>query len=259
MTSTGAALHYRVEGPENGPVLVLGPSLGTDLHFFDEQVAAWRGHRRLIRFDLPGHGGSPTNPGASYDISSLAEDLVEMLDSLGVRRFSYLGVSIGGAIGQKLGLRHGERLDRLVVCATAARFGDPASWWDRAARVREEGTEPVAPSRTGTWFTADFAARCPQEAERLLGMLRATSPDGYAGCCEAIASFDVRDCLVEISVPTRVIAGAEDPATPVETCRAVADGIPGADLVVVPGAAHFPNVEEPGLFNAVALEHLEGN
>lgn len=256
---TAATLHHRADGPEDAPVLVLGPSLGTDTGFFDEQVAAWRDHRRLIRFDLPGHGGSPVHAAASSDISSLADQVVKMLDGLGVQRFSYLGVSIGGAIGQRLGLQYGDRLDRLVLCATAARFADPETWRDRAARVRAEGTEWVVPSRIGTWFTTEFAERRSEEAERLLGMLRATSPDGYAGCCEAIASFDLRDRLGEITVPTRVIAGSDDPATPVETCRAIADGIPGADLVVIPGAAHFPNVEASGPFNAAAVGHLEGS
>jgi 3-oxoadipate enol-lactonase len=189
-------------------------------------------------------------------IADLAADVLALLDDLGVGRFSYAGVSIGGAIGQQLALTVPDRVGELALIATAAQFADPPSWAVRAQQVREQGTELLVPSRTGTWFTAEFAAREPAEAERLLAMLRSTPAEGYAACCEAIGVFDVRDRLGEISAPTLAIAGAEDPATTGEMMRELAEGIPGAQFVVIPGAAHLPNATDPDAVNAALREHL---
>ncbi|GII23312.1 3-oxoadipate enol-lactonase [Planosporangium mesophilum] len=250
-----ARLNYRVDGPDDAPVVVFGPSLGTDLGLFEPQAAALAGRYRVIRHDLRGHGGSEV-PAGPYTIGELAGDVIALLDSLGVQRFSYCGVSIGGAIGQWLGVHHADRLDALVICASAARFADPESWPVRAAKVRAEGTEFLVPSRTGAWFTPGFAAREPERAEWLLGMLRTTPPEGYAGCCEAIGVFDVRDRLAGITAPTLVLAGSEDPATPVDMVRQIADGIPGARFQVVEDASHLLNVEKPEIANAAIAEHL---
>jgi len=249
-------LHHVIDGDAGAPVLVLGPSLGTDLGIFDAQVAALADRYRVIRYDLWGHGGSPVVPGP-YSMAGLASDVLELLDALGVDRFHYAGVSIGGAIGQWLAIEHGERLNSLTICASAAQFADPASWPLRAAAVRAEGTELLVPSRTGTWFTARFAQQAPDETERLLEMLRRTSREGYAGCCEAIATFDVRALLGQVCVPTLVIAGAEDPATTIDMVRIVADSIRGATFVRVPEAAHLVNAERPGPVTAALARHLE--
>jgi 3-oxoadipate enol-lactonase len=244
------------DGPADAPVLVLGPSLGTDTGLFDAQVAEFAGRFRVIRYDLRGHGGSEVLPGPCT-MADLAADVVALLDRLGVERFSYAGVSIGGAIGQELALTVPERLERLAVIASAARFADPPSWPVRAQQVREQGTEILVASRTGTWFTERWARQHPAEAERLLQMLRDTPAEGYAACCEAIGAFDARDRLGEITAPTLALAGAEDPATPPDVVRLVADGI-GADFVVVPGAAHLPNATDPGTVNDALRRHLEG-
>jgi len=249
------ALHVAVEGPPDAPVLVLGPSLGTDLGLFDAQVVDLSEHWRIVRFDLPGHGRSAA-PATPYTMPGIAADVLALLDGLAVQRFHYAGVSIGGAIGQQLALDAGERLLSLTVCASAARFADPPSWTARAATVRAEGTQAMVASRTGTWWMPAFAERAPQEAERLLAMLRNTSREGYAGCCEAIGVFDVRAELHRISAPTLVLAGAEDPATPVDMVRQVADGIPSARFVVIPQAAHLVNAERPAEVNRTLIEHL---
>ncbi|WP_237047917.1 3-oxoadipate enol-lactonase [Lentzea guizhouensis] len=248
-------IHYAVAGREDAEVLVLGPSLGTDLTMFDAQVDGLADRYRVVRFDLRGHGRSPVEPGP-YSMADLAGDVVEVLDHLGVRRCHYLGVSIGGAIGQWLALHHPDRLITLTVCATAAQFCDPPSWAERAAVVRAEGTAAMLPSRLGTWVTHSFACHRPQEAERLAEMLLATSAEGYAGCCEAIGAFDVRAELGRITTPTLVLAGAEDPATPVDMVRAVADGIPGSLFTVVPDAAHLLTTERPEVVNAMVAGHL---
>ncbi|MEU0886043.1 3-oxoadipate enol-lactonase [Lentzea sp. NPDC005914] len=247
--------HHVIDGPEDAEVLVLGPSIGTSLGLFDAQVAELAGRWRIVRFDLRGHGRSPEVPGP-YSIADLAGDVVELLDSLGVERCHYLGVSIGGAIGQWLGLRHAERLLTLTICASAAQFPDPPQWPLRAATVREKGVEAMVPSRLGTWYTHEFAARAPDEAERLLDMLRTTTAEGYAGCCEAIGTFDMRAGLGEITVPTLVLAGADDPATPPDLVRVIADGIPGARFEVVPDSAHLLTAERPEVVNAMVADHL---
>ena len=142
------------------------------------------------------------------------------------------------------------------MCASAARFPDPDSWGARAATVRAEGTEAMVASRTGTWFTPRFATERPDQANRLLDMLRSTSAEGYAGCCEALVDFDVRADLGRIEAATLVVAGADDPATPVATVREVADGIPGASFVVVADAAHLVSAEQPGAVNEALATHL---
>jgi 3-oxoadipate enol-lactonase len=247
--------HHVVDGPQEAEVLVLGPSIGTSLGLFDAQVAELADRWRVVRFDLRGHGSTPATPGP-YSIADLAGDVVDLLDSLGVGRCHYLGVSLGGAIGQWLGAHHADRLLTLTICASAARFPDPPQWPARAATVRERGTAAMVPSRLGTWYTRGFAEREPEEAERLLDMLRATSAEGYAGCCEAIGTFDARAELGRITVPTLVLAGADDPATTPETVRIIADGVPGARFEVVPDSAHLLTAERPEIVNALITSHL---
>jgi 3-oxoadipate enol-lactonase len=239
-----AVLHVVDDGPRDAPVLVLGPSLGTDLGLFDAQARELADRYRVIRYDLRGHGGSPVVPGP-YTVADLADDVRRRLDELGVDRFAYAGVSLGGAIGLQLAVTVPERVTKLIIMASAARFPDPPSWKARADRVRAEGTEFLAPSRIGAWVTLGFAETHPEETERLLGMLRSTPREGYAACCETIETFDVRDRLSGITAPTLVIAGADDPATPPDTVRQVADGILDARFVVVPQASHLVSAEQP--------------
>jgi 3-oxoadipate enol-lactonase len=250
-----ARLNAVTDGPSDAPVLVLGPSLGTDVGLFDAQVAGFAGTHRVIRYDLRGHGGSEVVPGPCA-MSDLADDVLGLLDLLGVARFSYAGVSIGGAIGLELALTVPDRVERLAVLASAARFADAPSYAVRAQQVRAEGTEFLVPSRTGLWFTAEFAEQNPAETERLLTMLRTTPAEGYAACCEAIAEFDIRSRTGEISAPTLAIAGAEDPATTGELMRELAESIPSAEFVVVPGAGHLPNATHPDAVNRALREHF---
>src|SRR4029450_2704808 len=153
---------------------------------------------RVIRYDLPGHGGSPVVPGP-YTVADLAADVLQRLDELGIDRFAYAGVSLGGAIGLQLAVTAPHRVTRLIVIASAARFPDPPSWKARADRVRAEGTEFLVPSPIGPAAPPGFAETHPEETERLLGMLRGTDREGYAACCETIEAFDVRDRLAGIA------------------------------------------------------------
>jgi 3-oxoadipate enol-lactonase len=245
-------LHNTADGPADAPVLVLGPSLGTDTALFDAQVAAFADRFRVVRVDLPGHGRS-RDPDGTVTIAGLADGVLAAVD--GVDRFHYAGVSLGGAIGQWLGVHHPDRLLSLTVMATAAQFPDPPSWRWRAATVRADGTEAMVDSRPGTWYTTDFAERDPGTAKVLIDKLRATSAEGYAACCEAIGAFDLRGELNRIAAPTLVIAGQDDPATPVDTVRLIADRVAGAEFVVLPGG-HLINVEAAAGVNTALSAHL---
>ncbi|MFI0352134.1 3-oxoadipate enol-lactonase [Actinomadura sp. 9N407] len=245
-------LHHRFDGPEDAPVLVLGPSLGTGTELWRPQMAALTERFRVLRYDLPGHGGSPS-PERGFTIEDLAGALVDILDARGIRRAAYAGVSLGGAVGTALALRAPERLGALVLICTSPRFGGPEGWHERAALVRREGTAPLAETAAGRWFTPGFDG-----AEPYVAMLRATGPEGYAACCDALALFDATARLPEITAPTLVIAGADDPATPPEGhADRLADGIPGARLLVIDGAAHLAGAERPGPVTDAIIAHLD--
>ena len=251
-------LHHQIDGPDAAPVLVLGPSLGTDLHLFDAQVTALADTYRIVRYDLPGHGNSPT-PAGPYTVTGLARDVLALLDRLGIDQFHYAGVSLGGAIGQQLALDHPDRIHSLTVIASAARFAEPSSWPERAMMVRAQGTQSMIGSRTGTWFTHDFVHTNNREATRLVKMLSDTTAAGYAGCCEAIATFDLRQQLADITVPTLAIAGADDPATPPAMLKTIANTVQHGRYVIIDNAAHLPNAEHPQLVNEALVEHLSQN
>jgi 3-oxoadipate enol-lactonase len=247
-------LHHVVDG-DTGPVIVLGGSLGTDLSLWDDLAADLARDHRVVRFDTRGHGRSPA-PTGGYTMEELAADVVTLADHLGLDRFAYVGLSLGGAIGQVLALAQPQRLTALVLACTAPVFGEPSTWRDRAALVRREGVESLLEPTFARWFTDEFRAAHPDAVARVAAMFRATPPEGYAGCCEALAAYDVTDRLGRIAVPTRVVAGAEDPGTPPEVGRAMVQEIRDADLVVIEGAAHIANVARPAEFSAAVRGHL---
>lgn len=249
-------LHHDIHGPDDAPPVLLAPSLGTTLALWDELTGVLSDRFRVIRFDTRGHGGSPVPPGP-YTVDELAADVVELADTLGAERFGLVGLSIGGAIGQTIAVEHAARLSALVLCCTGPAFGDPQNWRDRAEQVRAEGMSFLAEPTKGRWFTPDFLRSRPEEVDRLLGMLASTSPEGYAACCDALASHDLTDRIGEIRTPTRIIAGAHDPVCTPEVGRLIADRIPDSDLVVLDDAAHIANVAQPERFNAAVLQHLE--
>lgn len=248
-------LHHTVDG-DGGPAVFLAPSLGTRLELWEDLAQHLAADHRVVRVDLRGHGGSPVPPGP-YSVEALADDVVALADELGIDDFAFVGLSIGGAIGQVLALEHGDRLRSLVLCCTAPRFGDPATWHERAATVRSEGLEPLVEPTLQRWFTERFRREHPDRVRWVMDMLRSSPPEGYAGCCEALAEYDVTERLGEIDVPTLVVAGAEDPGAPPEVGRAIAEAVPGAALVLVEGAAHIANVADPAAVNRAVRAHLE--
>lgn len=247
-------LNHRLEGPRDAPVVVLAGSLGTTLAMWDDQAAALSTRFRVLRVDHRGHGESPVPPGP-YTVEALAGDVVALLDRLGIERVAFCGLSLGGAVGMRLALDAPERIERLVLCCTAARFGAPETWTDRAATVRARGMEAVALTVLQRWFTP---AAAPETVARLRALLLATPAEGYAACCEAIAGHDMRGALGGIKAPTLAIAAADDPATPPAQLEAIRDEIAGARLEVIDRAAHLANVERPAAFTGALTDFVGG-
>jgi 3-oxoadipate enol-lactonase len=248
-------LAHRVDGPQTAPALLFSSSLGTTWELWDGQVLALERDVRTIRYDHPGHGRSAV-PDGPVTPAALADGVVMLLDSLGLERVSFCGLSLGGVVGMALAQRAPDRLDRLVLCCTSAYFGDPEGWYERARIVRAAGTAAVAERVLGRWFTERFRAEEADTVTRFREMLEQTTPEGYAACCEAIAAWDARSDLGAIATPTLVIVGEDDVATTPDDAAFLASSIPTAELVVVPGAAHLANVEQPSLFNRALLRHL---
>ncbi|MER5630491.1 4-carboxymuconolactone decarboxylase [Streptomyces nitrosporeus] len=249
-------LQYRFDGPEDAPVLVLGPSLGTTWHMWDRQAPELSQHWRVFRYDLPGHGGAPARPAAS--VSDLADRLLATLDSLGVQRFGYAGCSLGGAVGADLALRHPNRVAALALVASSPRFGTADEFRQRGVVVRTNGLEPIARTAPERWFTPGFAAAQPAIVEWAVQMVRTTDPGCYISFCEALAAFDIRAGLSRIGVPTLVLVGAEDKVTGPAEARTLVAGIPDARLALVPGASHLAPVEQPGAVTDLLLMHFSG-
>ena len=243
----GARIHYRLDGPEGAPWLMLSNSLGTDMGLWERQMPALGGYR-VVRWDARGHGRSDATPGA-YTMEQISRDALAVLDALEIKRTAYCGVSMGGAIGQWLCLNAPERISALGLANTAAQFATPELWNARIEAVRSGGMAALAPAVIERWFTPGFRERDPAEVERINAILLATSADGYAGCSAAIRDTDFRSQLGRIRAPTLVIGGEHDPATPPEKARELAAGIPGAQLVML-DAAHLSGNERPEAFNA---------
>ncbi|GAB7052930.1 3-oxoadipate enol-lactonase [Catenuloplanes indicus JCM 9534] len=249
-------LHHVLDGPVDAPPLLLLNSLGTDLSMWDPQMPALSRRFRVIRCDTRGHGRSPVPPG-DYALDDLGRDALALLDRLGIASAHVVGLSLGGMTAMWLAAHAPERVGRLVLCCTSARLGPPEAWADRARTVRAHGTRAVADAVAGRWLTAGFAERHPQLVDRLKNMISKTPPDGYAGACAVVQHMDQRADLASITARTLVIAGQDDPATPPAHGRLIADGIPGARLVVLPEAAHLATVERADAVTALLLDHLE--
>ncbi|MDI3417452.1 bifunctional 3-oxoadipate enol-lactonase/4-carboxymuconolactone decarboxylase PcaDC [Streptomyces luteolus] len=248
------SLQYRFDGPEDAPVLILGPSLGTTWHMWDRQVPELAQSWRVFRFDLPGHGGAPAH--AADSVQELADRVLATLDELGVQRFGYAGCALGGAIGADLALRHPQRVASLALIAASPRFGTADEFRQRGVIVRTNGLDPVARTSPERWFTPGFAANQPAITEWAVQMVRTTDPGCYIAACEALAAFDIRPELGRIGVPTLVLVGSEDQVTGPAEARTLVAGIPDARLAVVPGASHLAPVEQPAAVTDLLVRHF---
>lgn len=249
-------LHYQLDGDESLPVLVLSNSLGTSFAMWDPQIPALTEHFRVLRYDTRGHGQSSVTEGP-YTIPQLGGDVIALLDHLGLQRVHFCGLSMGGITGMWLALHHADRLERLVLCNTAAYIGPPENWTNRAAAVERDGVGSIAAAVVDKWLTPDFAAQQPALVQQLRAMLSATDARGYAANCRAVRDSDLREAIRGIVTPTLVIAGSGDMPTPPADGRYLAETIAGARYAEL-YAAHLSNLQQPDAFSQAVVEFLAG-
>lgn len=250
-------LNYQLQGPPGAEVLLLSNSLGTDLHMWDAQMPALIEHFQVLRYDTRGHGKSLVTPGP-YSIGQLGEDVLALLDALHIERVHFCGLSMGGLIGQWLGINAGERLSSLTVCNSSAKIGDPSIWNPRIETVLRDGAAAMVALRDASiarWFTPEYVQAQPARVKRITDMLAATSARGYAASCAAVRDADFREQLGSIKVPTLVISGSEDAVTPPSGGHFICDRIPGAKYAEF-HAAHLSNVQAGDAFSQRVLQFL---
>jgi 3-oxoadipate enol-lactonase len=252
--SNGARLNYRLDGAADAPVLVLSNSLGTNLCMWDPQIPALAAKFRVLRYDTRGHGQSSVTPGP-YSMSQLGRDVVGLLDAVGIERAHFCGLSMGGVIGMWLGVYAADRINRLVLCNTAAKIGVAESWNTRIEMVRTKGMGPVAETQAQRWFTPAFIAKAPDVVAATRQMIENTPAEGYAANCGAIRDMDQRETISRIRARTLVIGGLHDPVISAADLRYLADTIPGTKLVEL-DASHLSNVEAPVEFTKTLLDFL---
>jgi 3-oxoadipate enol-lactonase len=249
-----ATVFYDLTGPTGAPIVAFGNSLGTSVHVWDAVCSEVSAAFRVLRFDMRGHGLTDLGPQPS--MRDLAGDAVALFDALAIERVTFVGLSIGGMIGQQLAIDHPSRVAALVLCATAARIGTPATWNERIAAVEASGTAGIATGVLARWFTPATHAARPELIAGFANMLARTPATGYAGACAAIRDADLTTAGAAITAPTLVISGSEDVVTPPTDGRAIATVIPGARATTIDGAAHIVPAERPAEFLDLLLPFL---
>jgi 3-oxoadipate enol-lactonase len=257
ITANGNSMNYQLEGSASAPVVTLSHSLATNLSMWDPQVPAFTSRYRVLRYDTRGHGGTDA-PEGPYSLEQLAEDVRALLHALGIARTHFIGLSMGGMIGQTLGLQNPQILHSLVLCDTSSRVPPEAKpmWEERIKVARTQGMEPHVEPTIGRWFTAPFRERRPEVVDPVRAMIRATNPRGYIGCSQAIAALNLTDRLHAVSVPTLVVVGEDDPGTPVAASRTIHEKIKGSELVILKSASHLSNMEQAEPFNRAVSTFL---
>ena len=253
--ANGIDMHYQIEG--NGPVVMFAHSLGSDLSIWEAQKSTLAGRHTVLTYDLRGHGQSEATSGA-YSFDLLGADALALLDALQIDQVSFVGISLGGMIGQALALAAPQRLDKLVLADTTCRYPPEvqATWPERIRQIEASGLEPLVAPTLERWFTAPHRAAHPELMTRIGNLIRSTPVAGYVGCCHAIAQLDFHAALRSLAVPTLVIVGDQDPGTPPVMARELAALIPRAQLEIIPGAAHLSNVEQATIFNRLLSRFL---
>ncbi len=252
----GASIHYRLDGPAGAPGIVLCNSLGADLSMWDPLVPALASRHRVLRHDARGHGGSPPTPGP-YSVELLAADVAALIATAGLSRPHLIGLSLGGMVALRLAAEAPGLVSSLTLCNTAARMPRPEAYDERIGRVRTGGLAPLVDGILELWFTPRFRAAHPDAVERARRMILGTSAEGYAGACAAVRDADLRPVLSGVAVPTLVVAGTEDAATPPSAATLLAEAIPGARLLELP-VAHLSALEAGAALAWEVLGFLEG-
>lgn len=250
----GAAMRVCADGDRRNPAVVLSNSLGTEHTMWDAQAEELVRHFYVIRYDTRGHGASDS-PSGPYGIDLLGNDVLALLDHLDIRRAHFVGLSMGGVIGQWLAVHAQDRIDHLVLANTAARIGTLEGWQARATAVRAAGLDEIAAGAAARWFTPDYVASHEAAVQAMLATLRRQVPEGYAACCDALAVADLRSDIGAIRSPVLVIAGNADPVTTVSDGHALCSAIPHAALAILP-ASHLSSIEAPRAFTRELLSFL---
>ena len=253
-TSNDAQINYQTFGDAAKPALVFSNSLGTNFKMWQPQIDFFQQDFFVICYDTRGHGASSA-PQGPYSIDQLGQDVVNLLDHLNIEKAAFCGISMGGLTGQWLAINRPERFNQVVVCNTAAKIGQEQAWNDRAALVREQGLQPIASTAASRWFTEPFIQSNTAVVESLSNDLGAGSPEGYASCCEALAKADLREQLKNITVPTLVVAGLQDPVTTIADGEYMVEHIPNSQLFKI-DASHISNIEQPRVFNYILNKFL---
>jgi len=257
MDVNGITVHYEMNGPESAPVVTLSHSLATDLSMWDPQAAVLKPAYRVLRYDPRGHGGTNA-PEGPYTLEQLAEDAKALLQALGIPKTHFMGISMGGMIGQILALKTPGMLRTLILCDTSSRIPEEAFpvWEERIAFAQEQGMDTLVGPTMERWFTASFRAKPIPVLEKVRAMIRTTPLEGYVGCSRAIMKLNLTERLSEIALPTLIVVGEEDPGTPVAASQAIHKQIKGSELVILKSAAHLSNIEQQDAFNTAALDFL---
>jgi 3-oxoadipate enol-lactonase len=256
LEANGIKINYQIDGAGSAPVLMMSNSLGTNLHMWDKQVPALSKRFCVVRYDTRGHGKTDA-PSGPYTFKMLGEDAIALMDALKLGKVRFCGLSMGGMIGMWLARNVPARIEQLILCNTAAKFGLTEIWNQRIATVRASGMKAVTDAVIERWFTKEFREKSPKEVEPIVAMLHSTKPEGYAGNCAAIRDVDQRWPIADIKTPTLVVGGKQDPATPFTAAELIASRIPGAKLVGL-DAAHISNVEQPEAFTKALDGFLKG-
>jgi len=255
--ANGITMHYELEGPESAPVVSLSHSLATDLSMWDLQAAVLKPGYRVLRYDTRGHGGTDA-PEGPYTLEQLADDAKALLQALGIAKTHFMGISMGGMIGQILALKDPGMLRSLVLCDTSSRIPEEALpiWEERIGLAQEKGMDALVEPTMERWFTASFRGEPISMLEKIRGMIRATPLKGYVGCSRAIMKLNLTERLSEIALPTLIIVGEEDQGTPVAASQAIHKQIKGSELLILKSAAHLSNIEQQKAFDTAVLDFL---
>ncbi len=252
----GVDVAYRFDGPQDGPVLLVANSLMANGSMWDWNVPAFADRYRVLRYDKRGHGSSGLSAGP-YSIAQLADDAIGLLDALGIAKAHFMGLSIGGMIGQQLGARFPERIYSLSLCNTASEMPPRSLWEERFEIARTQGIAGLVDGTIKRWFTAPFIERAPKDIEKVRQMILGTNVDGYMACGSAVRDMAQSTMLLKIKTPTLVLSGRYDPACTVEQGIVLHRLIDGSKMVVLEDAAHLSNIEQAVAFNRTVREFID--
>jgi len=245
-------ISYRFDGPVDGPVVMLSNSLMSNYTMWDPQMETLTARYRVLRYDQRGHGSTEVTPGP-YNIDQLTDDASALIEALGIEAVHFVGLSMGGFTAQLLAYKYPEKVLSLALCDTACVMPPKSLWDERITIARSEGIEALSSGTLERWFTPPFHETRTKDLETVRTMILGTEVEGYVGCAEAIRNMNICDNLPAISAPTLIVAGEDDPACPVSSAKALYEGISGSRLLIIPKAAHLPNIEQTATFNDALL------